>query len=204
MGDVTGSVQRLFREARRRKGLTQTELAHQDDCSQSAISMFESGRADALAAEKLDGIADILGIERRQWQTAATSPVVPEVLKYCPLDSCPGNVPYLVGNELGFWPTLTPAPDTERSYCPFCGELLETRCPAAACRTAVAAGAFCRRCGHRYVAVTAEPVPSAVIFVRRRQNALARLQALTAHAARGIGSTPASPEQPEVTDVLGE
>ena len=50
-------MNRALREARQEADLTQSDLAEKAGCSQSAISMFEQGKCDVLAQEKVEEIA---------------------------------------------------------------------------------------------------------------------------------------------------
>ena len=52
-----------IRLARRQQGMTQSQLAREVHCSQSAISMYESGHLDALAGKTVKTIADRFGLE---------------------------------------------------------------------------------------------------------------------------------------------
>jgi transcriptional regulator with XRE-family HTH domain len=150
------SINELIRNARRAKGLTQSGLAARAKCKQSAISMFEAGRTNVLASETIAGVAKILDIDIKllaaEQKTAAGSPTR---LKYCPVDECPANVPYVVRGALHFLPSLTVAAEGEKSRCRFCGELLEEQCPNPACAARVEQGAFCPHCGAAYVTTVA-------------------------------------------------
>jgi len=137
-----------FAEARRRKGLTQSQLADAIGCKQSAVSMFENGRKDALSRDKLAAIAKILDVDATKLEAAPFTPA----LAFCPDPQCPSNVPYALRDGVAIHPTFV-AVDPERlSYCALCGEVMETRCPNPECRSAPQPGAFCRDCGSPYIA----------------------------------------------------
>ena len=100
MPQESETIHRMFRRRRIEAGLTQSELARQVGCKQSAISMFESGRVDVLSRDKLASIAERLGIDPDMLPApelpAATVPRSPRRLYYCPVDECPSNIPYTV------------------------------------------------------------------------------------------------------------
>ena len=62
----------FFRRIRREKGITQTELARLAGCTQSAVSMFESGRHDAVN----DTARRQIGRSKREEQDPEVIPVV--------------------------------------------------------------------------------------------------------------------------------
>ncbi|HAS82175.1 MAG TPA: hypothetical protein DCS43_05745 [Verrucomicrobia bacterium] len=139
-------------EARRRKGVTQSELAHQIDCKQSAISMFERGHANALAQPKIEAALEFLGIP-------ATAIIVPlptgelekgsPTRRYCPVFDCPSNIPFSVQGALLVQPNPLAQPTHAGRYCAHCGELLESQCPE--CAAPLNPGACCVCCGTAYV-----------------------------------------------------
>jgi transcriptional regulator with XRE-family HTH domain len=146
-------IARRITEARRTKGLTQSALAHQAGCKQSAISMFERGHENALARSKVDMILKLLGIEiATPAASTAAVPVTtpPPALRYCPVFDCPSNIPFTVQSKLLLFPRLRVPPENSR-HCHFCGELLENACPE--CGAAVNHGACCSQCGAPYISV---------------------------------------------------
>lgn len=144
----------ILRQARRAKGLTQSELAARVKCKQSAISMFEAGRTSVLSTETVSQIAKALDIDIK------SVPAAPEAengaarrltLKFCPVDECPSNVPYVVHGSIHLLPRMVNAPQEEKTRCRYCGEILESHCPNAECAARVESGAFCPWCGAEYV-----------------------------------------------------
>lgn len=155
------TIHQAFRRYRVQAGLTQSELARQAGCKQSAISMFEAGRMDALAKEKIASIAEHLGItgDIRSTLTIPARSESPERLYFCPVDACPSNIPYVVRDRLCLRPIfLRPRGNEEGPVrCPWCGELLESRCPAPNCGAPIVAkNSFCPQCGTPYVTSTTE------------------------------------------------
>ena len=156
---MSAKVMELYRElakARHRKGLTQSELARQAECKQSAISMMERGRGDALSRRKLAAVAEVLGVDAARYleedspEAGAAVPAVSGGTGFCPVFDCPSNIPYIVNGRMLVLPRKNGAGNWR--HCAYCGELLERRCPE--CGAPIAAGrACCGECGEPYVAV---------------------------------------------------
>jgi len=147
-------IARLITAARRQRGMTQSELARQAGCRQSAVSMFESGHANALARPKIDALLKLLEIERpaadeASGESPAVSVPLPdkETGRYCPVFDCPSNIPFTVRDTLLIKPQIPPAANAR--HCAFCGELLESACPE--CDAPVNSGACCTQCGTAYI-----------------------------------------------------
>lgn len=137
-----------LKAARRALGMTQSALAAAVDCKQSAISMLERGRMGVIARPTLEKIAEILGVtvsEEAALQPKRPAPTSARAACYCPTFDCPSNLPYVVSGELFFLPVVR----GQSKHCLYCGELLESRCPA--CGTAAGPGACCMGCGSAYV-----------------------------------------------------
>lgn len=138
-------INRMLRDARRRAGLTQADLAAQAGCKQSAVSMMEGGQMTALSRQTLEAIAEILNITLPEHPfREPQQPVYPEGGSgYCPNAACLSNMPYLVGEELFFLPRYRSLPER---HCSLCGEVIARFCPG--CRAPVARGwACCTACG---------------------------------------------------------
>lgn len=142
--EATPLSQRV-RESRRGLKWSQTELADRVSVSQSAISLFEQGRADVLSSDRVAAICRELGIEA---PVADAMPSRPRTLslKYCPDPNCGSNVAYPLGSaRTGYWPRMVRADAHVRTFCGACGEVLLDRCPE--CRAACSESAFCLECG---------------------------------------------------------
>lgn len=146
------------RDARCAKDMTQSRLAELAGCRQSAISMFEGGRMDALSQKTLAVIAGQLGLDPKSLSVLDQRGVSARSLrlKYCPVAECPSNIPYTVRGKVRFVPVMVEAPASEPTHCSFCGDVLEDACPNAECRAELDAGAFCSRCGTAYVTPAVE------------------------------------------------
>lgn len=174
------TVHALLRRARRDAGVTQSALADELGCRQSAISMFESGHLHALAWEKVEHFAARFDVDISQWDQAAPTHATRSRLHlaYCPAADCPSNVPYSVGDTTCLKPRLVTTHDSGPAYCRLCGEVLESRCANPDCRGAVHEGAFCPFCGDAYVS----PQPGrhrTSTWITRQREAITELYALT-------------------------
>jgi transcriptional regulator with XRE-family HTH domain len=144
----------LFRQKRREAGLSQQELAERCGVKQSAISGFEryGSEAQALSAEKIRQVADLLGIVVDEAQVKAR-PHVPRLgLFYCPDSDCPSVLVYRLAGKTAYRPRFIRAEIGVPLFCPDCGEVCERRCPE--CRTPISErlrGAFCPECGTPFI-----------------------------------------------------
>jgi len=157
MDDKT--IARRLREARRKLGLTQAELAMKSGCQQSAISMMERGTPGVLAEDKLRQIANLLQVD-----LSATPAPRPEPAAlthgYCPVCDCPSNLPYVVNGDLLYVPVTASRPaDGLLRHCPWCGELLQTACPNPECGAPARSGSCCGSCGTPFVSGAPQLAP---------------------------------------------
>ena len=140
--------------ARRDARLSQSALAREIGCMQSALSMFEAGFVTKLSAETVKKLSERLGIPLAEPQAppepAAVPPPLPGAYGYCPSCSCISNIPYAVDGRLFFRPLAVKVFSAAPVHCTSCGEILETSCPA--CGAPVNEGACCAACGSPYVA----------------------------------------------------
>ena len=146
-----------LRDARRAAKLSQSELAAEVGCKQSALSMFEQGRPTKLNDEVVEKLAKKFNISLTP--PPSTFPSISNsnftsnlpLRGFCPNPNCPSNKPYLVdGRELRL-PDREMADPVGAKFCAICGEVLEKRCPN--CGSPVHAGGICSLCGEPYVAV---------------------------------------------------
>jgi DNA-binding Xre family transcriptional regulator len=142
--DRQGIGQRV-RDARRSRAWSQTELAGRASVSQSAISLFEQGRPDVLAGDKIAEICRLLAVEYTPGQAAVRAVSGKLGGKYCPVPECPSNVPYHVGGATHYRPCLVRAPLGSTTFCGECGEILLAACGE--CGAPCCDGAFCPSCG---------------------------------------------------------
>jgi DNA-binding XRE family transcriptional regulator len=156
----TGNPSALVRDARRKRGMTQADLAEAADCTQSAISMFENGRTDVLSKEKIATIEQILNIVLPAAARLSSGETLQTVLKHCPNFECPASTPYAIGPHLCCCPPVIQVASSTR-YCAWCGELLACSCNNPDCRRPLAHGSFCPDCGTPYVLLPSGWTPPA-------------------------------------------
>lgn len=147
-------LQVRFREKRLAAGLSQQELADRAGVRQSAISSFERRgyEAQALSADNIRQIADVLGVVVDEAPVAARPHAARLALFFCPNSDCPSALAYPVGSRTLYRPRFIRAEAEQRLYCPDCGEICESRCPG--CRSAVSErlrGSACAECGTAYI-----------------------------------------------------
>ena len=148
----------VVREARRAANVRQSELASKVGCTQSALSMFEGGKAGVIARDTVSKIAGALGLELPAGFDGGegtsgngvagagvsgavdlfpgSSRIVRPVV-FCPDFKCLSNLPYTVGGEVLFMPLGTAGSGVR---CAICGEILESACPACGKKVAKAGG----------------------------------------------------------------
>ena len=147
-----------IKEERRKAALTQTDLAREVGCKQSALSMFEQGDGTKLNDEVIEKIARKFGIALNR-DDSPTPVVQPMVISttvsghtaFCPNPNCPSQKMYFVEERKLLRPDREAQDPAGGKYCAVCGELLERRCPS--CGAAVHDGAICTFCGEPYIAV---------------------------------------------------
>ena len=146
---------RRVKEARRNAGLSQSELAVEVGCKQSAISMFEQGDGTKLNDDVIAKLSKKFGIEISTGgpEPAAarqlTGAVAAANTAFCPNPHCPSNKAYSVDGRVLLRPDRIVADPAGGRFCALCGEVLERHCPN--CGAEVHDGAICSFCGEPYV-----------------------------------------------------
>lgn len=165
-----------IRQARQQRHLSQSALARQVGCSQSALSMFEGGRTTALNAQTIGRLCSELGLLAPHAAELSDGPagVTEGVRSFCPNPECPSNLPAVIGGETVLVPRKHLAAEHE-CHCGWCGEVLERAC--ASCGAPVNAGGFCASCGGRYVTVSVPAGKKAADYVSGRAAVCERLMA---------------------------
>jgi len=181
MSNVSKEICLQFAEARRAKGLRQTELAAIVGCTQSALSMFEGGQPTKLADETVKKISEALGVPLKATLSNAAVPcqsgfsgVSAIVSGFCPNCHCPSNVPYVVDGRLFYRPSRSVASPTGGVRCTQCGEMLEMRCPA--CGAPLNDGACCGVCGTAYVTPTLDEGVDVAAYAHARRAEILELK----------------------------
>ncbi len=154
---------RKLKDARREAGLSQSVLAAEVGCKQSALSMFEQGDGTKLNDETIGKLCAKFGIELPKGASSvpvarpavAARPLFSQPSQpprgFCPNANCPSHQRYNVDGRLFLKPNRAEQDPVGGKYCAVCGELLERRCPN--CGAPVHDGAVCSLCGDPYVAI---------------------------------------------------
>lgn len=146
-----------LRDARRAAGLSQSQVAAEVGCKQSALSMFEQGQPTKLNDEVVEAIAKKFGIELKA--SVAKSAAIEEARAmltspgtgFCPNAACLSNHGYMIAGRQLFLPNREECDPVGGKFCAICGEVLEKKCPN--CGAPVHKGAICSLCGNPYVVI---------------------------------------------------
>ena len=148
-----------IKEARRAQGLSQSKLAAEVGCKQSALSMFEQGDGTKLNDAVVERLAKKFGIDINMADSqtgsggcenhAEQGSSLNTVAGFCPNPQCPTNHVYKVGVRDCYRPDRAAADPVGGRFCAICGEVLEKKCPN--CGAAIHDGAFCSFCGASYI-----------------------------------------------------
>lgn len=158
MINLSPEICQKIRDARRAAKLSQSILAAEVGCKQSALSMFEQGDGTKLNDEVIEKLATRFKIDLKP---RSSEPVVVTRLSlvsnltsgsgYCPNPHCPANHLYTVEGRDLLRPDRSAADPVGGRFCACCGELLERHCPN--CGARVHDGAICSYCGEPYIAI---------------------------------------------------
>ena len=160
MTNLSPEICRKVKEARRAAGLSQTRLAAEVGCKQSALCMFEQGDGTKLNDEVIGKLLKKFGIEiteeKAELPTETPPPkaiplVIAPHLGFCPNPNCPSHTSYQVDGRTLLRPDRVAQDPVGGKFCAVCGEVLERRCPN--CGAPVHDGAVCSLCGEPYIAV---------------------------------------------------
>lgn len=158
MTSLSPEVCRRIKEARRAAKLSQSVVAAEVGCKQSALSMFEQGDGTKLNAETIGKLAEKFHVEiNGNKEKEASSPscrfsqASVRASGFCPNPQCPTNHAYEVEGRSYMLPDRTKADPAGGKFCALCGEVLERRCPN--CGAPAHDGAICSFCGDPYIAM---------------------------------------------------
>ena len=154
MINLNPEICRKIRDARRALAISQSALALEVGCKQSALSMFEQGDGRKLNDEVITKLAEKFSISLVEEKKIAPEEVkiaeVSEICKgFCPNPNCPSNHSYTVEGRTFYRPERANCDPVGGKFCAVCGEVLEKRCPN--CGSLVHDGAVCSFCGQAYV-----------------------------------------------------
>lgn len=171
--DGTENLHKLLRKVRIEAGITQAALAAQVGCKQSAVSMMEAGRREAMAYDSLVKLAGILKVE-----LPAMTPLPVPVLSsgagvaVCANFNCPSNMPYSVGEDVYFMPLGSAGTG---HHCILCGELLSRICPNCG-SPIVSPGGCCGACGNVIIEMPTGYTDDISAWIQTRLNSIATLR----------------------------
>ncbi len=171
--DGIENLHKLLRKARIDAGITQSALAAQVGCKQSAVSMMEAGRREAMAHDSLVKVASILKVELPE-----AIPLLVPVLSsgagvaVCANFNCPSNMPYAVGDDVYFMPLGTAGAGR---HCILCGELLARTCSN--CEASIVSpGGCCGACGAAIIDMPSGYADDIPAWIQARLNGIATLR----------------------------
>ena len=146
----------MILKARRAAKLSQSVVAAEVGCKQSALSMFEQGDGTKLNEVVIKRLAEKFGVslaesKRPPAPVPVPAPVAAGGRGFCPNPHCPSNASYEVDARTFLRPDRSAADPVGGKFCAVCGEVLEKRCPN--CGLPVHDGAICSFCGEPYIAV---------------------------------------------------
>ena len=160
MTKLDPEICRKIKDARRGAKLSQSVVAAEVGCKQSALSMFEQGDGTKLNDAVVEKLAKKFGIElhpAKEAKAVSPSPAVVRVMSgepatgFCPNPHCPTNHGYEIEGRAFLKPDRAEADPVGGRFCAVCGEVLVKRCPN--CGAPVHSGAVCSFCGEPYVAL---------------------------------------------------
>ena len=155
MTNLSPETCKKLKEARRAAKLSQSVVASEVGCKQSALSMFEQGDGTKLNDAVIRKLAEKFGVSLTSEASASEFTGIVAVASashgFCPNPKCPSNTAYEVDGRTLLKPDRTAADPAGGKFCALCGEILEKRCPN--CGASVHDGAICSFCGEPYVAI---------------------------------------------------
>ena len=152
------------RECRRQAGISQSILAREVGCKQSALSMVEVGDGTKLSEEVIRKIAEKFNLAKLLEESiidkplftnnssnigSSASSLVTSARGFCPNPHCPSHARYEVDGRVFLKPNLEEQDPVHGKFCAVCGEILEKVCPS--CGKPIHPGAVCSFCGEHYV-----------------------------------------------------
>ena len=155
MTNLSPEICKKLKDARREARLSQSVVASEIGCKQSALSMFEQGDGTKLNDAVIRKLAEKFGVSLETSAPVSlftgASTIASASRGFCPNPKCPSNAAYEVEGRTFLRPDRSAADPAGGKFCALCGESLEKRCPN--CGASVHDGAICSFCGEPYVAL---------------------------------------------------
>ena len=152
---MSPEICKKLKKARQEAKLSQSVVAVEVGCRQSALSMFEQGDGTKLNDVVIRKLAEKFGVSLTEEAPVSKLTCACETVSaargFCPNPKCPSNRAYEVDARTLLKPDRTAADPVGGKFCAVCGEALEKRCPN--CGAPVHDGAVCSFCGEPYIAV---------------------------------------------------
>ena len=158
MTNLDPEICRKAREARKQAGLSQSVVARDIGCKQSALSMFEQGDGTKLGREAIENLCRKFSIPlppQAEKDVSGASGFFTQRFSgggergFCPNPNCPSHHVYKVEGKRFFKPDRNEQDPVGGKFCAVCGEVLEKSCPN--CNAPLHEGAVCSFCGMPYV-----------------------------------------------------
>ncbi|MBQ0032109.1 MAG: helix-turn-helix transcriptional regulator [bacterium] len=154
--NLSPEICQKLKDARRTAKLSQSVVAAEVGCKQSALSMFEQGDGTKLNDAVIRKLAEKFGVSLTATEASAGKPTgtgmtATSTRGFCPNPKCPSNRSYEVDARTFVRPDRSAADPVGGKFCAVCGEILEKCCPN--CGAPVHDGAICSFCGEPYIAV---------------------------------------------------
>lgn len=140
------SLGRQLKRARMARGMTQAEAARSIQAQQSAISMFERGDSSALGLDRVQRLAELLGVSLAPGALAGVAPA--KALGFCEEVDCPSHARRIVGVRLIVQAGFVRMPGDGPALCAICLSPLHRSCPA--CEAPLVESLQCGSCSKPY------------------------------------------------------
>ena len=128
MIDLSPEICQKLKEARRTAKLSQSVVAAEVGCKQSALSMFEQGDGTKLNEAVIRKLAEKFGVSLAKAESVPVpAPASVGERGFCPNPHCPSNKSYEVDGRTFLLPDRAAADPVRGKHCALCGEIRGVR-----------------------------------------------------------------------------